>query len=254
MTDDELIARADANYFTVWPLLCSLGDGGGEVIQRGGLTITDSGTPLAMVNSIFVTRPLHDPVAELRRALAFLDERRRPFLVRIREGLDPAADRACIELGLVEGGVTPGMALNQMTSEGTRLEGLTIVTAAMRETFLHHLEVVVEGFGLPRQFVELLRPIFPHARCRALAGYVDDRPAAASAPSSPPTMASTTSPLPEAWRRHREHDVAQRLARRAWGQRPTLPAPNGFPIYGAWASACLAYHLSPAAVMRSPAS
>jgi ribosomal protein S18 acetylase RimI-like enzyme len=183
MTDEELIARADANYFTVWPLLCSLADGAGEVIQRGGLIMTDSGTPLAMVNSVFVTRPLRDPVAELRGALAFFDERRRPFLVRIRRGLDPAADRACAELGLVAGGVMPGMALDRMTNEGTRVDGLAIVAAKTRATFLHHLDVMVEGFGLPREFAEvLLTDRFLHVPDAELyVGYVDDRPIASSA-------------------------------------------------------------------------
>ncbi len=183
MNDDELIARADANYFTVWPLLCSLGDGGSEVIQRGGLTITDSGTPLAQFNNIFVTRPLPDPLAQLKGAIALFDERSRPFLVRIREGLDPAADRACGELGLVDGGVMPGMALADMTKPGTRAEGLTMLTARTHEAFSHHLDMIVGAFGVPRAYAEvLLTERFLHLPDTELyVGYLDDRPVAASA-------------------------------------------------------------------------
>ena len=183
MTDDELIVRTDANYFAVWPLLCSLGDGGGEVIQRSGLTITDSGTPLTQFNNIFVTRPLRDPLEKLRGAVALFDDRRRPFVVRIREGLDSAADRACEELGLVEGDVTPGMALADMTKPGTRVDGLTILTATSRETFLHHLDMIVGAFGVPRQFAEaLLTDRFLHVPDAELyVGYLDHRPVASSA-------------------------------------------------------------------------
>jgi ribosomal protein S18 acetylase RimI-like enzyme len=183
MTDDELIARTDSNYFAVWPLFCSLGEGGGEVIQRGGLIITDSGAPLAMFNNVFVTRPLADPLEALRDAVALLDARGRPFLVRIREGLDPAADRACGELGLVDGGVTPGMALSDVTKHGSPVAGLTIVTAATRETFLHHVEMIVGGFGVPRRFVEaLLTDHFLHVPDAELyVGYLDNKPVASSA-------------------------------------------------------------------------
>ena len=183
MTDDELVARTDANYYAVWPLYTSLGDGGGEVIQRDGVTLTDSGTPVAQFNNIFVTRPLRDPLAQLESAIALFDERSRPFLLRIREGLDPAADRACGELGLADGGVTPGMALADMTKSGTRVEGLTILTARTHEAFSHHLDMIVAAFGVPRAYAELLlTERFLHLPDTELyVGYLDDRPVAASA-------------------------------------------------------------------------
>ena len=183
MTEDELVARTDSNYFAVWPLYSSLGDGGGETRQRGALTITDSSTPMANFNNIFVTRPLRDPVPELRDAIAFFDERGRPFVVRIREGLDPAAARACSELGLVDGGITPGMALADLGRPGTRVEGLSILTARTRETFLAHFELIVAAFGVPRQFAEmLLTERFLHLPDVELyVGYLGDKPVASSA-------------------------------------------------------------------------
>lgn len=183
MTDEELIARTDSNYFAVWPLYSSLGDAGGETRQRGALTISDSCTPLAMFNNIFVTRPPRDPVSELRDAIALFDERGRPFVVRIREGLDPATERACGELGLVDGGITPGMALGDMTLPGSRVEGLSIRTARTRETFLDHFEMIIAAFGVPRQFAEmLLTERFLHVPDVELyVGYLDDKPVASSA-------------------------------------------------------------------------
>lgn len=183
MTEDELIARTDSNYFAVWPLYSSFGDGGGETRQRGALTITDSSTPMANFNNIFVTRPLRDPLPELRDAITFFDERRRPFVVRIREGLDPAAERACGELGLVDVGITPGMALADMAKPGTRVEGLTMLTARTHETFLHHVGMIEAAFGVPRQFVEqLMTDRFLHLPDVELyVGYLDDKPVASSA-------------------------------------------------------------------------
>ncbi len=183
MTEDELVARTDSNYFAVWPLYSSLGDGGGETRQCGALTITDSCTPLAMFNNIFVTRPLRDPLAEIRDAIALFDERGRPFVVRIREGLDPAAERACGELGFVDGGITPGMALADIAQPGTRVEGLTVLTARTHETFLHHLDVIEGGFGVPRQFIDMLMTErFLHVPdVEVYVGYLDDKPVASSA-------------------------------------------------------------------------
>jgi hypothetical protein len=129
LTEDELVARTDSNYFAVWPLYSSLGDGGGETRQRGALTITDSCTPMANFNNIFVTRPLPADAGAARRHCLF-DE---PGGVRrrIREGLDPAAERACAA-GLVDGGITRhGAAVSR-----SRAPRRSLITRRHREAFL----------------------------------------------------------------------------------------------------------------------
>jgi len=86
VTDEELIAGCDHNYFEAWRMLAgSLGDGVLE--EEDGLLVAAPGGTIVWLNIVFVTRPLRDPDAQLARAFARLDERGMPFLVRIREGM-----------------------------------------------------------------------------------------------------------------------------------------------------------------------
>ena len=59
MTDEEILARADANYFSAMTTFIG-GAKRGEVRSRDGVLMAYSGTQVAAFNVAFVTRsPVH---------------------------------------------------------------------------------------------------------------------------------------------------------------------------------------------------
>jgi len=76
-----------------------------------------TGAPQEWWNCAFVTRPLSEPAAALRRAATFFDERRQPFVVRIRDGVDPASESACVALGMQYTNSVPGTGCARFRSE-----------------------------------------------------------------------------------------------------------------------------------------
>ena len=83
MSDIELAARADANYFHSWRVLAGNAVRG-EVMEREGLLLVSSALPVAWLNLALVMRQLADPGAAIAEAAAFFDERKLPFIVRVR--------------------------------------------------------------------------------------------------------------------------------------------------------------------------
>jgi len=76
----------DGNYWQSFKLLaCACG---GEVLEREGILAVSTGLPVAMLNIAFVKRTLADPQASLKEVMHFYDEKRLPFVVRVREGVD----------------------------------------------------------------------------------------------------------------------------------------------------------------------
>jgi GNAT superfamily N-acetyltransferase len=154
MTEDEIIDRTDANYYAMAAALCTRHPLG-EVRAKGGLLCAATPLPVAQFNVAFVTRPLDDGAGLLREAAAFFDERGVPFVVRIREGLDPAAERACEALGLAYSDTVPGMALTSLVAPPAPPD-LEIRTARVGAALDEHRRVVTTAFGMPLEMAERL--------------------------------------------------------------------------------------------------
>jgi GNAT superfamily N-acetyltransferase len=138
---------------------------------------------MAMFNQVFVLRPLENPHALLEKAARFFDEHSLPFVVRIRAGLDSAAERACDDLGMPYSDSVPGMSLTDMTREYRTVDGLEIRTVRDAEALSHHLAVDAEAFGFPLEVGRLMfnERLLTATEVELYVGYVDRMPVAISA-------------------------------------------------------------------------
>lgn len=152
----DLAARVDANYYHSWSALARVMDGG-AVFEDDGLLVADTGMPVSRLNIAFVTRPLTNPFEQMRRAMRFFAERGSPFVVRIPEGLDPASEAACEQLGMPYADTVPGMASVEMIAPAGPAE-LAIQRVATPEALAAFCTVVAEGFELPVDVAEGLLP------------------------------------------------------------------------------------------------
>lgn len=181
MTDDEIRDRADANYYETSKHYALIG--GGETYERDGIFAVASVIPVTMFNQAFVTRPLDDPRRALGDAIAFFDARNLPFAIRVREGVDPAAERACEELGVPYSDTVPGMVLTDLARANRTVDGLEIRTVASMTDLQHHIAILVEAFGIPAALAEGLfaARILSLLDVELYVGYVDGKPVATSA-------------------------------------------------------------------------
>lgn len=182
MDEQELRRRTDANYVSFWSLYGSMHDSG-EVREKGGIVCVDSGTKIPMLNNAFVVRPLSRPEEQIADVVRFFDARKTPFCVRITEGLDSAAERACESLGLPYSDSVPGMALENMRGGGRHLDGLEIRIAHDEKTYDEHIALTAAQFGFPIEIAQLLysRRMLEMDDTEFYVGYVDGEPVAASA-------------------------------------------------------------------------
>jgi ribosomal protein S18 acetylase RimI-like enzyme len=182
MTDDELIARAEANYFHAWRSIVSAKEGG-EVVEGDGVLITNSGMPVPWFNIGFITRRPADADGAVRRIAAYFDERRMPFIIRLREGLDPAAERAAEAQGIAYTDTVPGMVLPAMPTSVAAPVGLEIQTVGDSSTMRHHADVLAESFAMPRDFAEqfVSENLLHIPDVELYVGYIDGEPVASSA-------------------------------------------------------------------------
>ena len=154
MDESEIVARADANYFESWRTLARANDGA-EIREGAGLLVINSGIPLAWFNIAFITRPLVSPAAALRRGIEYYDAHRMPFVVRVREGVDPEAERALESLGLTYGDAVPGMVLRAPAPPGDA-PGLEVRTVHDERGLAEHVEVIAAAFGMPLDMARTL--------------------------------------------------------------------------------------------------
>jgi len=182
MDRDELIARADANYYDGFRRLAASADGG-EVIEGDGLLLVRTGLPVAMFNIAFVTRPLADPRASIGRAIAYFDGYGLPFVVRLRAGIDEATERAAGAAGLPYRDTTPGMTLAPVRALPPPLDGLEVRAARDRAALHDHLSVLVASFGMPMELAQrlLTERVLGLLAAEFYVGYVDGAPVASSA-------------------------------------------------------------------------
>jgi hypothetical protein len=184
VTPDEVIARADANYFDAFRTIAGA-MAAGELRESGGVLIVASRLPTAWLNVAFVTRPLADPQRQLREAATFFDAHRLPFIVRVRQGLDAAAERAAEALGLPYADTVPAMVLHDLASAAMPepMPGLEIRAANDAATLGDHHAVVAESFGMPVEWARAFASqVFAHQPGVELyVGYADGKPVATSA-------------------------------------------------------------------------
>ena len=180
MTDDELIAASDASFYEGWRMMAKAA--GGIARETGGVLIAAPGVGPMWVNIVFVTQPLGDPERQLTEAFAELDERSIPFLVRVRDGLDPASERAAGQLGLRYTDSIPGMALTPVPPDGGRDVPLTIRQVEDDVTFAHFVSVTGATFDFASE--DAVKVLPPRLRRTPdtfwYVGYVDSEPVATS--------------------------------------------------------------------------
>jgi GNAT superfamily N-acetyltransferase len=180
MSGDDLVARAEANFFGTFQMLAELNDDG-NVCERDGVLLAASGVPLRSFNNVFVKRPLLNPVSNLSDVFAYLDGRKLPFRLRLREGRDQAAEAAAARHGLHCIGTIPELVLDPITTKGNP-PPLEIRRVTDVDALDEHVGVVADGFELP---ASLLRQVFSgrliaEAGWRGYVGYVDGQPVASS--------------------------------------------------------------------------
>ena len=146
----EDLARCDGNYFEAWRSIGRL-SGGGEVREFDGVTIVATGPRIEWANIAFITRQLADPLASIAAIQAFFDSRGAPFIVRLREGVDPATEAALIASGIAYSDTVPGMFLaNARELVAPQVPGLSVERVTGPAQMGEWLHVVSESFGLPR--------------------------------------------------------------------------------------------------------
>lgn len=177
----DLAARVDANYHSAWRLLTDIMERG-AVADFDGLVATDTGLPVSWINIAFVTRPLQDPRTQISRAMEFYEQRRSPFVVRIREGLDPAAEAACEEFGLVHSGYVPGMASTAVTPPPAPPD-LDVEVVSSPEALAAFCDVMARGFDMPGEMTTAMFPaaVLRNADAEFYLGVAEGRPVATSA-------------------------------------------------------------------------
>lgn len=182
MSDDDIIARADANYFQAWRSIITAKEGG-ESVEGDGVLITNSAMPIAFFNVAFITRPLTNPDTAVRRIVEYFDDRRLPFIIRVREGVDAAAEKAAEASGIPYSDTVPGMVLDAFPPKSAPPDGLEIRTVSNATELQDHIAVIAEAFAMPVDFArQFLSPNVLSIPDAALyVGYVDGLPVATSA-------------------------------------------------------------------------
>lgn len=176
------IAISDATYFDWLRLLAEVIDGG-EHVDRDGVLLSKTGAPQEWWNTIAVTRPLEDPGARLREAMSWFDQRNQAYILRVRDGCDPSAERAAEAEGMTYTDSIPGMVLRPVTPrEVGGPPGLRIETVQAEAALVHCVAIAAEAFGMSPDDARMLAPMsyVRHPRSRLYLGHLDGRPVATS--------------------------------------------------------------------------
>lgn len=182
MDDGALASLADASYFDWWRVWASSIDGG-DVREEDGLLLVATGVPQAWWNVAAVVRPLHRPEAAIQGAVAHFGRRGQRFILRVREGVDPATERAAEAAGFVYTDTLPGMTLFPIPPAAAAPASLEIRTVADAATLEDHVQVAAAAFGIEAGGARRLLPMrhVLHPRWRSYVGYAEGQPVAASA-------------------------------------------------------------------------
>jgi GNAT superfamily N-acetyltransferase len=173
---------SDESYFD-WTRIWADSVPGGDVSQIGNLLLAVTSAPQEWWNIAFVMRPLESAERSLRAVTAAFDARKQPFIIRIREGLDPAAETAAEALGFEYTDTMPGMVFTPITSAPAPPEGLRIRQVADEAGRLDFARIASEGFEMEFEEVSRLMPsdLMQHERWESYVGYDAGQPACCSA-------------------------------------------------------------------------
>jgi GNAT superfamily N-acetyltransferase len=179
---EDIIARADENYYAAFRRLATSSDDG-EVVEGGGLLLIRTGVPVSRFNVAFVTRRLAEPRAVIDRAIAYFDGHRLPFVVRLRAGVDDRAERAAEAAGLPFRDTVPGMVMTDVSRAPAQPSGLEVRPVHDPLTLDDHLAILSASFDMP---IDLARRLLNESLLSVpdtelFVGYVDGAPVASSA-------------------------------------------------------------------------
>ncbi len=151
MRDDELIAREHENWIAY--LTGSVGCTSPATVTRvGGVVAILTGLPFDWFSQVLVERDDATPDG-LLEAVAVASKHGRPFVVRLREGIDDRFVPTLARAGLVRGAgetATPGMAAFPIDRDRVALDAppeLEIRRATDAAGIDDHRDVVTAGFG-----------------------------------------------------------------------------------------------------------
>jgi GNAT superfamily N-acetyltransferase len=156
MDDAQLAAVVDANYsesFSIIARMC-----GGDVWERDEVLCIATGLPVASLNHGLIKKPPADPERSVRDMVAFFERAGLPFILRVREGVAPAAEAAVKAAGLRYLNTEPGMALHPIGVAPPPPEGLVIQTVRDEQMLETYQEVMADGFSMPLEFAQSLIP------------------------------------------------------------------------------------------------
>ncbi len=178
MNSSEVISAVDTNHWQAWRLMTEAC--GGDVLDGGDLIAVATGAPVAMLNVAFVLRSLAEPERALQEAVKFFDERDLPFVLRVREGVDPRAEQVAEDMGMPYSDTVPGMALFPIPETPRPVEGLAIETVRDERTLALFNKVMSEGFGMPLEIATrlLTAAILQQPSAELYLGYWDGEPVA----------------------------------------------------------------------------
>jgi ribosomal protein S18 acetylase RimI-like enzyme len=175
-------ALSDESYFD-WTRIWADSVPGGDVSQIGNLLLAVTSAPQEWWNIAFVMRPLEAPERSLRAVAAAFDARKQPFIIRIREGLDPATEAAAEALGFEYTDTMPGMVFSPITAAPNAPDGLRIRQVSDEAERLDFARVTSEGFEMELEEVSRLMPaeLMRHDRWESFVGYHGGQAACCSA-------------------------------------------------------------------------
>jgi ribosomal protein S18 acetylase RimI-like enzyme len=183
VNDAELANLADANYAYSRVVLAENIEGG-EASESEGLVFTVTGLPSPAFNVAFVLQPLVDPARQVRDAISRFDAHQVPFQVSIRDRLDPLAERACVELGLVAlDELLPGMALADLAAtDGRRTPEWLRIAPVDESNVDQYVAVAARAFEAPRELISRLATprLLAVRNVESYLGYLDDVPVASA--------------------------------------------------------------------------
>ena len=158
MTDAEIASELEANFLRSNRDLAEHAVAG-EYREEDGLALKYTGVPAPGENGAFVTRPLRDAREQIAGAIAYFERRAAPYAILMRADLDPAAERACTELGLALVHTLPGMALAPLPAR-TPPAPSSLEIRIVRDAAAHDLHVQTDAAGFEGD-LELTRAVFP---------------------------------------------------------------------------------------------
>ena len=181
MIDDEVLGCADENYFESFRLVAKCAERG-DLYEDDEILLTSTGTTVEWLNIAFVKQPASDALWAVQHAIDFYKRAGVPFVLRIRDGVDAAAEEAAEALGLGYTDSVPGMVMAPITSGPTTAEGLEIRLVETGQALADFVRINAVCFHLDLDATQaVLSPGLleqPHARFYL--GLVEDTPVATS--------------------------------------------------------------------------